>query len=201
MARRTPLDPAPRLSARAGVQLWLKREDLQPTFSFKLRGAYNCIHLLDAQQRARGVVTASAGNHAQGVALAARELGVHARIFMPRTTPEIKVKAVQALGAEIVQTGDDYDQACAAALQAAQQSGAYFVHPFNDPQVIAGQGTIGIEITQQLAEPPDVVFVPVGGGGLAAGVAATVKAIYPRYPRGWRGARGCGQHEGGAGGR
>jgi threonine dehydratase len=179
VAKRTALDAAPRLSARAGVSLWLKREDLQPTFSFKLRGAYNCINLLSAEQRAAGVITASAGNHAQGVALAARELGVKARIFMPRTTPEIKVKAVAALGAEIVQTGDDYDQACAAALAEAARTGAYFVHPFNDPEVIAGQGTIGIEITQQLAEPPGIIFVPVGGGGLAAGVAATVKAIYP----------------------
>ncbi len=179
VARRTPLEPAPKLSARAGVQLLLKREDLQPTFSFKLRGAYNCVHLLDAGQRARGVVAASAGNHAQGVALAARELGVQARIFMPRTTPDIKVRAVAALGAEIVQTGDDFDSACAAAMADAEASGARFIHPFDDEDVIAGQGTIGVEITQQLPEPPDAVFVAVGGGGLAAGVAATVKAICP----------------------
>ncbi len=179
VARRTPLDPAPRLSARAGVQLLLKREDLQPTFSFKLRGAYNCIHQLSPEQRSRGVVAASAGNHAQGVALAARELGVSARIFMPRTTPDIKVKAVAALGADIVQTGDDFDSACAAAVADAEASGARFIHPFDDEDVIAGQGTIGVEITQQLAEPPDVVFVSVGGGGMAAGVAATIKAICP----------------------
>ncbi len=179
VARETPLDPAPALSARAGVQLLLKREDLQPTFSFKLRGAYNCIHKLDAAARARGVVAASAGNHAQGVALASQRLGVHARIYMPRTTPEIKVAAVAALGAEIIQTGDDFDSACAAAMADAEACGARFIHPFNDEDVIAGQGTIGIEITQQLPEPPDVVFIPVGGGGMAAGVAATIKAICP----------------------
>lgn len=180
VARRTPLDAAPGLSERIGARLWLKREDLQPTFSFKLRGAYNCIHLLTAEQRAHGVVAASAGNHAQGVALAAQRLGVAATIFMPRTTPEIKVSAVGKLGARIELTGDDYDAACAAAIAAAQASGAYFIHPFDNLDVIAGQGTVGIEITQQLAEPPDAVFVPIGGGGLAAGVAATVKAIYPQ---------------------
>lgn len=179
VARETPLDPAPRLSKRAGVQLFLKREDLQPTFSFKLRGAYNCIHRLDEAARARGVVAASAGNHAQGVALASQRLGVSARIYMPRTTPEIKVEAVAALGAEIIQIGDDFDTACTAAIADAQACGARFIHPFNDEDVIAGQGTIGIEITQQLPEPPDVVFVPVGGGGMAAGVAATIKAICP----------------------
>ncbi len=179
VARRTPLDAAPKLSARTGVRLLLKREDLQPTFSFKLRGAYNCIHRLDAAQRTHGVVAASAGNHAQGVALAARELGVAARIYMPRTTPDIKVQAVAALGAEIVQTGDDFDAACAAAKADARSSGARFIHPFDDEDVIAGQGTIGVEITQQLPDPPGVVFVPVGGGGMAAGVAATLKAICP----------------------
>jgi threonine dehydratase len=179
LVRRTPLDAAPKMSARVGTSLWLKREDLQNTFSFKLRGAYNCIHNLDTAQRANGVIAASAGNHAQGVALAARELGVKARIFMPRTTPEIKVQAVSALGADIELTGDDYDSACAAAQIAVDESGAYFIHPFNNPDVIAGQGTLGVEITQQLAKPPEVIFLPVGGGGLAAGVAATVKAVYP----------------------
>ncbi len=134
---------------------------------------------LDETARARGVVAASAGNHAQGVALAARELGVPARIFMPRTTPDIKIQAVAALGAEIVQTGDDFDAACAAAMADAQANGARFIHPFDDEDVIAGQGTIGVEITQQLPEPPDVVFVCVGGGGMAAGMAATIKAICP----------------------
>jgi len=179
VARRTPLDPAPKLSERAGVQLLLKREDLQPTFSFKLRGAYNCIHALPARRRAAGVVAASAGNHAQGVALAAQALGTTAKIFMPRTTPDIKVRAVAAFGAEIVQTGDDFDTACAAARADAETSGAHFVHPFDDEDVIAGQGTIGVELTQQLSEPPDVVFLSVGGGGMAAGVAAILKAICP----------------------
>jgi threonine dehydratase len=165
--------------ARLGRRLWLKREDLQPTFSFKLRGAYNCLRQLDQAQRASGVVAASAGNHAQGIALAAQKLGVEATIFMPRTTPQIKVQAVQALGAHIVQTGDDYDAACAAAKIFAQERGAHFVHPFDDLDVIAGQGTLGIEITQQMERAPGVVFIPVGGGGLAAGVAATIKAIYP----------------------
>jgi threonine dehydratase len=179
LARRTPLDEAPRMSERLGTRLWLKREDLQPTFSFKLRGAYNCIRKMSAAQRACGVVAASAGNHAQGVALAARELGVEATIFMPRTTPDIKVRAVAELGARIELAGDDYDAACAQAREAAARSGAFFIHPFDNMDVIAGQGTLGIEITQQLASPPEIIFVPVGGGGLAAGVAATVKAVYP----------------------
>ena len=179
VAERTPLVAAPTLSERIGGRLWLKREDLQPTFSFKLRGAYNCIHLLSEEQRSSGVIAASAGNHAQGVALAARKLGVAATIFMPRTTPEIKVRAVAKLGAHIQLAGDDYDAACAAALEEADRSGAFFVHPFDNLDVIAGQGTVGIEITQQLPEPPDVIFTPIGGGGLAAGIASTVKAIYP----------------------
>ena len=179
LAQRTPLDPAPRLSAQVGTQLWLKREDLQPTFSFKLRGAYNCIRQMSEEQRARGVFAASAGNHAQGVALAARELGVDATIYLPRTTPEIKVEAVAALGANIKLAGDDYDEACAQARKAAFKCGAFFIHPFDNLDVIAGQGTLGIEITQQLTSPPEIIFVPVGGGGLAAGIAATVKAVYP----------------------
>ncbi len=176
---RTPLDEAPRLSARIGARLLLKREDLQPTFSFKLRGAYNRIQQMTPEQRALGVIAASAGNHAQGVAMAARELGVAATIFMPRTTPEIKLRAVAALGATIELHGDDYDTACEAALLAASKSHAQFIHPFDDLDVIAGQGTLGIEIVQQLAAAPGVIFVPIGGGGLAAGVVATVKTIYP----------------------
>jgi threonine dehydratase len=180
LAKRTPLDHAEKLSARIGTPLWLKREDLQPTFSFKLRGAYHCIRKLSDADRAKGVIAASAGNHAQGVALSARELGVKATIFMPRTTPEIKVKAVAALGAVVELAGDDYDEACAHALAEAEGIGAVFIHPFDNLDVIAGQGTLGIEITQQLAAPPEVIFVPIGGGGLAAGVAATVKAVYPQ---------------------
>ena len=179
LAQRTPLDAAPKLSAQVGTRLWLKREDLQPTFSFKLRGAYNCIRQMNEEQRARGVFAASAGNHAQGVALAARELGVDATIYLPRTTPEIKVEAVAALGAIIKLAGDDYDEACAEARKAAFKCDALFIHPFDNLDVIAGQGTLGIEITQQLTAPPEIIFVPVGGGGLASGIAATVKAVYP----------------------
>jgi len=179
LARRTPLEQAKGLSARVGQTLWLKREDLQPTYSFKLRGAYNCIRRLSEQDRRHGVVAASAGNHAQGVALSARELGVRATIFMPRTTPEIKVRAVEAFGAQIELAGDDYDTACDRAIAYSRSNGAYFIHPFNNPDVIDGQGTLGVEITQQLAAPPGVIFLPIGGGGLAAGVAATVKAVYP----------------------
>jgi threonine dehydratase len=180
LVRRTPLDHAPALSARIGHKLWLKREDMQNTYSFKLRGAHNCIRQLTAAERSRGVVAASAGNHAQGVAMSARELGVKATIFMPVTTPEIKVRAVKALGAHIELCGDDYDTACEMAIAFSRASGGYFIHPFDNPEVIAGQGTLGVEITQQLETPPGVIFIPIGGGGLAAGVAATVKAVYPQ---------------------
>ena len=179
LVRRTPLEKAPKLSARTGRSVWLKREDMQLTYSFKLRGAYNCIRKLSDDERKLGVVAASAGNHAQGVALSARELGVKATIFMPCTTPEIKVQAVEALGASIRLVGDDYDAACEQAIAFSKENGAYFIHPFDNPAVIAGQGTLGVELTQQLAAPPGVIFLPIGGGGLAAGVAATVKAVYP----------------------
>src|SRR4029077_15238909 len=137
----TPLDPAPRLSARLGNEVLLKREDLQPTFSFKIRGAYNRIARLTEGERARGVIAASAGNHAQGVALSAKRLGIKAVIVMPRTTPEIKVAAVKSLGAEVVLVGDHYGQAQQHAETLADESGAVFIHPFDDPFVIAGQGT------------------------------------------------------------
>lgn len=179
LVRRTPLDQAPGLSKRIGHTMWLKREDMQNTYSFKLRGAYNCIRQLSDEERSKGVVAASAGNHAQGVAMSARELGVKATIFMPVTTPDIKVRAVRALGANIKLLGDDYDTACDLAIAFSEESGGYFIHPFNNPEVIAGQGTLGIELTQQLETPPGVIFLPIGGGGLAAGVAATVKAVYP----------------------
>jgi len=179
LVRRTPLDKAPSLSARIGHPLWLKREDMQNTYSFKLRGAYNCMRQLSEQERSKGVVAASAGNHAQGVAMSARELGVKATIFMPVTTPDIKVRAVKALGAHIELCGDDYDIACELAIAFSEESGGYFIHPFDNPEVIAGQGTLGIELTQQLETAPGVIFIPIGGGGLAAGVAATVKAVYP----------------------
>ena len=179
LVRRTSLDYAPSLSARIGHKLWLKREDMQATHSFKLRGAYNCIRQLSETERNMGVVAASAGNHAQGVAMSARELGVKATIFMPVTTPEIKVRAVESLGARIELCGDDYDAACEMAIAFSLQSGGYFIHPFDNPEVIAGQGTLGIEITEQLEVSPGVIFVPIGGGGLAAGLAATVKAVHP----------------------
>ena len=179
LVRRTPLENASSLSSRIGRKLWLKREDMQLTYSFKLRGAYNCIRQLSDDERRLGVVAASAGNHAQGVALSARELGVKATIFMPCTTPEIKVRAVEALGARIKLVGDDYDAACEQAKAFSAESGGYFIHPFDNLSVIAGQGTLGVEITQQLGSPPGIIFLPIGGGGLAAGVAATVKAVYP----------------------
>jgi threonine dehydratase len=180
VARETPLDPAPRLSRRLGHQVLLKREDLQPVFSFKLRGAHNKIAHLDAAERARGVITASAGNHAQGVALSARALGIRAVIVMPQTTPEIKVEAVREMGAEVVLAGDSYSDAQAHADALAAQAGLVFVHPFDDPLVIAGQGTIGEEIIRQSHGRVAAVFVPVGGGGLLAGIAGYVKALFPQ---------------------
>ena len=180
VAIESPLEPAPRLSRRLGNTVLLKREDLQPVFSFKLRGAYNKIaHLSDAVAR-RGVICASAGNHAQGVALAARRRGVPALVVMPQTTPEIKVKAVADLGAEVVLHGDDYDSAFEQAVQLARERTLAFVHPFDDPDVIAGQGTIGMEILRQTAGELDAVFVPVGGGGLIGGIAVYLKYLYPR---------------------
>jgi threonine dehydratase len=179
VARETPLDAAPRLSRRLGTTVLLKREDLQPVFSFKLRGAYNKIAHLTEAERARGVITASAGNHAQGVALAARQLGLRAVIVMPRTTPEIKVEAVRDLGAEVVLFGDSYSDAQARCDALAGESGLVFVHPFDDPLVIAGQGTIGEEILRQSHGRVSAVFVPVGGGGLLAGVAGYIKALVP----------------------
>jgi threonine dehydratase len=179
VARETPLDPAPRLSRRVGRPVLVKREDLQPVFSFKLRGAYNRIaHFTDAE-RARGVIAASAGNHAQGVAYAAARLNLRAVIVMPQTTPEIKVEAVRALGAEVVLAGDSYSDAQAHCDRLASETGMAFVHPFDDPLVIAGQGTIGDEILRH--GPPDLraVFVPVGGGGLIAGIGAYLKALRP----------------------
>lgn len=179
LAVRTPLQAAPALSALLGNTLLLKREDLQPTFSFKIRGAYNKLVQLSDEQKARGVVTASAGNHAQGVALAARELGIAARIVMPATTPELKVLGVRSRGAEAVLHGTSFPLALAHALQLAEASGCTFVSPFDDPDVIAGQGTVAMEILRQQQGPLDAIFVPVGGGGLIAGIAAYVKYLRP----------------------
>ena len=179
VAIETPLDFAPSLSARLGNRILLKREDLQPVFSFKLRGAYNKIAHLSAERLKRGVICASAGNHAQGVALAAARLGCRAVIVMPTTTPLIKVQAVQARGAEVVLAGEGYDDAYTHALELEKSEKLSFVHPFDDPEVIAGQGTIGMEILRQHAKPIHAVFCCVGGGGLISGVAAYIKRVRP----------------------
>ena len=178
VARETPVDSAAGLSSRLGNTVLLKREDLQPVFSFKLRGAYNKIAHLDEAERARGIITASAGNHSQGVAYSARKLGLRATIVMPETTPRIKVDAVRALGAEVVLHGDSYPEAQAHCDGLAAETGMTFIHPFDDPLVIAGQGTIGAEILRHTRQPA-AVFVPVGGGGLIAGIAGYVKSLQP----------------------
>jgi threonine dehydratase len=180
VAEETALDPMPRLSGRLGRHVLLKREDLQPVFSFKIRGAYNKVVRLSEAARARGVICASAGNHAQGVALAAKKLGIKATIVMPNTTPAIKVEAVRQLGGHAVLHGDAFDEAYAKARELEAAGGLTFVHPFDDPDVIAGQGTVGLEILRQHPDPIEAIFVPIGGGGLAAGVAAFVKFLSPR---------------------
>jgi threonine dehydratase len=179
VAQETPLEPARGLSRRLGNRVLLKREDMQPVFSFKLRGAYNKMAHLDAAALAKGVIAASAGNHAQGVALSAKRMGCRAVIVMPVTTPSVKVEAVKALGGEVVLAGDSYSDAYQHALTLQQQQGLTFVHPFDDPDVIAGQGTIAMELLQQFQEPIDVVFVAIGGGGLISGVATYLKQVAP----------------------
>ncbi|KEZ77373.1 threonine ammonia-lyase, biosynthetic [Salinisphaera hydrothermalis] len=179
VAIETPLVEAAQLSARIGNRLFLKREDLQPVHSFKLRGAYNKISHLTEEEKARGVICASAGNHAQGVALAGRNLGIRAVIVMPRTTPQIKVSAVAGFGGEIVLHGDGYDEAAAHAAELMERDGLVYIHPYDDPYVIAGQGTIGMEIVRQHPQPIHAVFVCVGGGGMLAGVAAYIKSVRP----------------------
>ena len=179
VAIESPLDAMPRMSKRLGRPVLLKREDLQPVFSFKLRGAYNKMSGLSQDERDRGVICASAGNHAQGVALAAAKLGARAVIVMPRTTPAIKVDACRARGAEVILHGDAFDEALAEALRLEREQGLTFLHPFDDPDVIAGQGTIGMEILHQHSGPIEAIFVPVGGGGLAAGIATFVKYLRP----------------------
>lgn len=179
VAVESPLDLATRLSVRLGNRVWLKREDTQPVFSFKLRGAYNKMARLSAEELARGVVCASAGNHAQGVALSAQRLGCKAVIVMPLTTPRLKSEAVRALGGHIVLHGDSYSEAYAYAVELGTRDGLVFVHPFDDPDVIAGQGTIGMEILRQHQSPLHAIFVAIGGGGLISGVAAYVKAVRP----------------------
>src|SRR6202008_1362751 len=179
VAIESPLEAAPRLSRRLGNEVLLKREDLQPVFSFKLRGAYNRIAHLSESAAQRGVVCASAGNHAQGVALAARRRGCAAVVVMPQTTPHIKVQAVIDLGAELVLHGDDYDGASEHAVRLARERNLVFVHPFDDPDVIAGQGTIAVELLRQTGGHVDAIFVPIGGGGLISGIAVYVKYLYP----------------------
>ena len=175
----TPLDQMPRLSDRLEREILIKREDLQPVFSFKIRGAMNRIARLSPEARAAGVLCASAGNHAQGVALSAQQLGVRAVIVMPETTPSIKVEAVRRRGAEVVLHGETYDEAHAHARALEKECGLTFVHPYDDPDVIAGQGTVGVEILRQHSGPIEAVFVPIGRGGLAAGVASYVKFLRP----------------------
>ncbi len=179
VAKKTPLEFQPNLSARIDNRVLLKREDMQPVFSFKLRGAYNKMANLPADVLKRGVIAASAGNHAQGVALAAQKLGCRAVIVMPTTTPLIKVNAVKARGAEVMLFGDSYSDAYVHALEQEKSEQLTFVHPYDDPDVIAGQGTIGMEILQQYPQPIEAIFCCVGGGGLLAGVAAYVKAVRP----------------------
>jgi threonine dehydratase len=179
VARETPVDEAMLLSARFRNRIWLKREDLQPVYSFKLRGAYNKMHRLSQAQRDRGVIAASAGNHAQGLAMAAQRMGVAATIVMPRTTPSIKIDAVRSRGAQVILHGDSFDEASTHAQKLVGEKGLTYVHPFDDPDVIAGQGTVGMEVVRQHQEPLDAVFVPVGGGGLLAGMAAYIRYVWP----------------------
>ncbi|MEB0213574.1 pyridoxal-phosphate dependent enzyme, partial [Pseudomonas sp. AB6] len=179
VAVETPLQAARQLSERLGNAVLLKREDLQPVFSFKIRGAYNKLTLLSEAELARGVVTASAGNHAQGLALAAKVLGVKATIVMPKTTPEIKVEGVRSRGGIVVLHGDSFPEALAFSLKLVDEKGYVYVHPYDDPDTIAGQGTVAMEILRQQPGRLDAIFVPVGGGGLIAGIAAYVKYLRP----------------------
>ncbi|KAH6797641.1 L-O-methylthreonine resistant 1 [Perilla frutescens var. hirtella] len=179
VAYESPLQLAAKLSERWGVNVWLKREDLQPVFSFKLRGAYNMMAKLPKEQLERGVICSSAGNHAQGVALSAQKLGCNAVIVMPVTTPEIKWRSVERLGATVVLIGDSYDEAQSFAKKRAEEEGLSFIPPFDHSDVIIGQGTVGMEIVKQMTGPIEAIFVPVGGGGLIAGIAAYVKRVRP----------------------
>lgn len=179
VAIETPLERAPRLSERLHAEVYLKREDSQPVFSFKIRGAYNRIRQLTEEEKSRGVICASAGNHAQGVAMSAEKLGIKACIVMPRTTPRIKVDAVRKLGGEVVLAGDSYQEAQTEAERLRDLNGMVYIHPYDDPEVIAGQGTIALEILRQHDPAIEAVFIPVGGGGLLAGVGACLKALYP----------------------
>ena len=179
LAIKTSLDYAQALSLRYDNAIWLKREDQQPVFSYKLRGAFNLISTLSEDARKKGVIAASAGNHAQGVALASQKLGIKSIIVMPKTTPDIKITSVKRLGAEVVLHGNTYDEAKDHALLLSQKKDMAFIPPFDNPLVIAGQATVGVEILEQHPEPIDIIFAPVGGGGLIAGIAAYVKSRHP----------------------
>ncbi len=179
VAEVTPLEYATNLSKRLDNQILLKREDLQPVFSFKLRGAYNRMAQLSQEELSRGVIASSAGNHAQGVALSASHLNCRAAIVMPMTTPEMKIRAVKSLQADVFLHGDTYDESYQEAIRLSQINGLTFIHPFDDPEVIAGQGTIGMEILRQCKKAPDAIYVAVGGGGLIGGIAAYVKSLWP----------------------
>tara|TARA_Y100001968_G_scaffold332452_1_gene390658 strand:- start:1268 stop:2803 length:1536 start_codon:yes stop_codon:yes gene_type:complete len=179
VAIETPLDKAQNLSKRLNNFIWLKREDLQEVFSFKLRGAYNRMSLLNEKELRRGVVASSAGNHAQGVALSASKLKCRAVIVMPITTPQMKIMAVKSLKAEVLLHGETYDESYKKALEIAKTENLTFIHPFDDPEVIAGQGTVGMEIIRQMKKPPYAIYVAVGGGGLIGGIAVYVKSLWP----------------------
>ncbi|XP_054789076.1 threonine dehydratase biosynthetic, chloroplastic-like [Prosopis cineraria] len=181
VAIESALQLAPKLSERLGVNIWLKREDLQPTFSFKLRGAYNMMAKLGKEELEKGIICSSAGNHAQGVALSAKRLNCsNAVIAMPITTPEIKWRSVEKLGATVVLVGESYDEAQSYAKKRAKEESLTFIPPFDHPDIISGQGTIGLEILRQIQSPLHAIFVPVGGGGLIAGIAACVKPVFPQ---------------------
>ena len=179
VAKRTDLDFAPQLSQRHSNNIWLKREDQQPVFSYKLRGAYNMIAALSGEDRKRGVITASAGNHAQGVALAAQGLDIKAIIVMPKTTPDIKVSSVKRMDAEVILHGNTYDDAKDYAIKMSEDTGMCYVPPYDHPLVIAGQATVAVELLDQHPKIPDIIFIPVGGGGLIAGIATYVRDNYP----------------------
>jgi len=179
VAVETPLEPAKSLSKRTGNSIYLKREDLQSVFSFKLRGAFNCMFQLSDEEKARGVVAASAGNHAQGVAISGEKLGIKTTIVMPKITPDIKVKGVESRGGTAVLVGNTFDDAYVYAMELAEKEGLTFIHPFDNLDVIAGQGTIGMELLRQHPDPIDVIFVSVGGGGLISGVASYIKYLSP----------------------
>ncbi len=180
VAEETPLEAAPLLSQKLKHEVWLKREDLQPVFSFKLRGAYNKLVTLTDAQKAAGVIAASAGNHAQGVALSSQKMGIQSIIVMPRTTPPIKVNNVKRLGGQVVLHGDTYDEAAQHAKQMAEDNGYTYIHPYDDLDVIAGQGTIALELLRQKSDGLDAIFIAVGGGGLISGVASVIKQVSPQ---------------------